>query len=274
VTKKRQLIIPIFIPHEGCPHQCVFCNQKEITGIGSTPSLVDVVETIKSYLATWKGGGRREVAFYGGSFTGLDGGVQKELLKTANDFVCNGSIDSIRVSTRPDYISQEHLALLKDYGVETIELGVQSMVDKVLRLSGRGHTSDDTVRAVRMIKRFGFKVGLQIMPGLPGGTVQTARYTVNRVVRLRPDFVRIYPTLVIEGTPLERMYNNGDYIPWPIESMADLCKGLVRLLEDARIPIIRIGLQPTAKLEGSIITGPYHPSFRQLIMGSGLHTCK
>ncbi len=265
MTKKRRLIIPIFIPHEGCPHQCVFCNQKGITGIGSMPSPSDITETIKSYLATWKDEGRREVAFYGGSFTGLHREVQKEFLRTANDFICNGSIDSIRVSTRPDYISQECLALLKDYGVETIELGVQSMVDKVLRLSGRGHTSDDIVMAVRLLRGFGFKIGLQIMPGLPGDTAQTALYTVDRVIKLEPDFVRIYPTVVIEGTPLEIMYNKGDYTPWPIEAMADLCKELVRLLEDAQIPIIRIGLQPTEELEANIIAGPYHPSFRQLV---------
>jgi histone acetyltransferase (RNA polymerase elongator complex component) len=264
-SRKRRLIIPIFIPHEGCPHQCVFCNQTDITGQNSLPALTEVSETIAQYLSTWRGEGPREVAFYGGSFTGLNDNLQRDFLETAYAFIQSGEIDALRVSTRPDYISHEKVVLLKEYGVEIVELGVQSMDDGVLRLSGRGHAAKDTVRAVELLREAGLTIGLQMMPGLPGDTRETILETAGEIVSLRPDFIRVYPTLVIKNTPLEKLYRWGNYSPWLLESMVEVCREVMSLFDNARIPVIRVGLQPTADLEESIVAGPYHPSFRQLL---------
>jgi histone acetyltransferase (RNA polymerase elongator complex component) len=270
MARKKQLIIPVFIPFGGCPHKCVFCNQAGITGESSLPSSGEVKATIYKYLSTWqgKGGGRREVAFYGGSFTGLPMALQKSYLESAYEFVINKRVDSLRLSTRPDYISGDKLAFLSDYGVETVELGVQSMSDEVLKLSGRGHGVSSTVRAVGLIKGEGFKVGLQIMPGLPGDTFASILYTARRVAELGPDFVRIYPTLVIRNTPLQRMYLDGEYTPWGLEDMVDVCREVSKLFKAAGIQVVRMGLQPTDELERSLVAGPFHPSFRQLVTGN------
>ena len=155
--------------------------------------------------------------------------------------------------------------LLREYGVGTVELGVQSMDNEVLRLSGRGHTAKDTVRAVELLKMAGLTIGLQMMPGLPGDTRETILATAREVISLRPDFVRVYPTLVIKNTPLERIYRRGDYRPWPLDAMVAVCREVMSLFDEARVPVIRVGLQPTAELEESIVAGPYHPSFRQLL---------
>ena len=266
MAKKRQLIIPIFIPQQGCPHQCVFCNQSKITGQEKLPDTAYVADTVGAYLKTWKGSGKREIAFYGGSFTGLDSSVQERFLDTAFGFIHRGLIDSIRVSTRPDYITDEGLLLLKRYKVETVELGVQSMVNEVLRFSGRGHTAADTVTAVALLKKYGFKVGLQFMPGLPGDTSETILYTASKIVELQPDFVRIYPTIVVRDTPLEKMYVTGLYRPWSLADMIDICRKLVSLFNAHGIIIIRLGLQSTETLEQGIVAGPYHPSLRELVV--------
>ena len=264
-SQKKRLIIPLFIPHAGCVHQCVFCNQTDITGRASLPTLAEVRETISAYLATWKGTGPREVAFYGGSFTGLDATLQARLLGAVSPFVAAGEIDALRVSTRPDMISRDGVALLKRYSVKTVELGVQSMDDGVLRQSGRGHSASDTIRAVEELKGAGMATGLQMMPGLPGDTVETILATAGEMAKLGPDFVRVYPTLVVRGTPLETMYGRGDYRPWSLESMRLVCVKVMALFKEAAIPVIRVGLQPTAELEASIVAGPYHPAFRQLL---------
>ncbi|MBI5328481.1 MAG: radical SAM protein [Deltaproteobacteria bacterium] len=266
MARKKQLIIPIFIPHYGCPHQCIFCNQTNITGKERLPDTTEVANTIGDYLKTWKGGGRKEVAFYGGSFTGLGMDIQERFLKTAFKFIDYGLIHSIRISTRPDYITKQGLMFLKNYNVETVELGVQSMDDEVLKLSGRGHTAEDTKEAVMLLKRYGFKVGLQFMPGLPGDTEEIVLCTANKIAELEPDFVRIYPTIVVKDTPLEKMYMSGLYNPWPLTKMVDVCKKLVSLFNAKEIPIIRLGLQATEILEQSIVAGPYHPSFRGLVV--------
>ncbi|MBI5048238.1 MAG: radical SAM protein [Deltaproteobacteria bacterium] len=266
MARKKQLIIPIFIPHYGCPHQCIFCNQTSITGKERLPDTTEVAITIGDYLKTWKGSGKKEVAFYGGSFTGLDKNMQEEFLAATCRFVSAGLIDSVRVSTRPDYITKEELMFLKSYNVETVELGVQSMDDEVLKLSGRGHTAEDTEEAVMLLKKYGFKVGLQFMPGLPGDTEEIVLCTANKIAELEPDFVRIYPTIVVRDTPLEKMYMSGLYNPWPLTEMVDICKMLVSLFNAKKIPIIRLGLQPTEALEQGIVAGPYHPSFRGLVV--------
>ncbi len=264
MARKKQLIIPVFIPFGGCPHQCVFCDQTSITGEASLPAAHEVAATIESYLATWRGGGRKEVAFYGGSFTGLPEEVQREYLEIAHGYFEARRIDGLRVSTRPDYIRDDTGEFLKRYGVTTVELGAQSMDDEVLRLSGRKHDSLCTVNAVKALRRFA-GVGLQFMPGLPGDTVESILETTRKIIALSPEFVRVYPTLVIKGTPLHRMYLNGGYVPWTLDEMVAVCREISALLKEAGIPIIRMGLHPSGGLAGNIISGPFHPSFRQLV---------
>jgi radical SAM enzyme (TIGR01210 family) len=261
----RRLIIPIFIPFGGCPHQCVFCDQKGITGSSDLPGLDEVRQTIETYLYTWKSKGEKEAAFYGGSFTGLPREIQKSYLETAGAFVKANRLDSLRLSTRPDYIDREIIAFVREYGVTTVELGVQSMCDEVLKLSGRGHTARETIEACRLLKEAGIKTGLQFMPGLPGDTRESVIETVREVIRLAPDFVRIYPSLVLKDTPLHKMYLNGDYRPWTLGEMVEVCAEAKKLLDDANITIIRMGLQTTSELMESIAAGPFHPSFRQLV---------
>lgn len=267
MARKKQLIVPVFIPFGGCPNQCVFCDQKGITGEARLPERKDVIDTIEAYLSTWRGKGIKEVAFYGGSFTGLPKELQLLYLDTAYNYVKAGRIDRLRLSTRPDYINEDILRFLKVFRVETVELGVQSMSDTVLKLSGRGHTASDTIRAVRVIGSFGIKAGIQFMPGLPGDTVGTVLKTTEDIIGLSPAFVRIYPTLVLKDTPLYRMYLDGRYTPWGLDEMTALCKKAARLLKDAGIPIIKMGLQPTEGLVKNLAAGPYHPSFRQLVEG-------
>ncbi len=265
MARKKQLIIPIFLPFGGCAHQCVFCDQKGITGSDALPSSEEVKGTIDAYLYTWKGNGRREVAFYGGSFTALDKNTQSYYLSASYGYIKNGLIDGVRISTRPDNISDEIIGFLKGFFVDTIELGAQSMSDEVLRLSGRGHSASDTESAAGLIKEAGIKLGLQFMPGLPGDTKGSIISTAERIIALSPDFVRVYPALVLRDTPLHKMYLSGRYAPWGLTEMAEVCRGLLNMFNEAKIPVIRVGLQPTRELEDSLVCGPYHPSLRQII---------
>lgn len=235
-----------------------------------TPDFVE--KTVKQHLTTRQRKDRlkTQIAFYGGSFTGLDLEIQKSLLFKAHDFIKDGEVNSIRISTRPDYIDHNTMRFLKGYGVETIELGVQSMVDRILALSRRGHTSSDVETAVRTIKEHRLEIGLQIMPGLPGDTPELIVDTVDRVINMNPDFVRIYPTLIVRGTPLEELYSKGRFSPMTLDEAVNICKKALLRFENADIPVVRLGLQPTPELEkkGTIIAGPYHPSFRQLVESS------
>ena len=267
ISRKKRLIIPIFIPFGGCTHKCVFCDQAAVTGSSRMPSTNEVEATVESYLATWRGGGPREIAFYGGSFTGLDKEKQTAYLEAAFTFVKAKRIDSLRLSTRPDYISRETVDFLKRYHVRTVELGVQSSSDEVLRLSGRGHSFEDTVRAVGILKDGGVDVGLQLMPGLPGDTVETVMATAEDAAALKPDFVRLYPALVMKNTPLHEMYKRGDYRPWPLDDMVELLGRVMGVFVAAGVKVIRVGLQPTKELEESIVAGPYHPAIRDLVSG-------
>lgn len=274
--RKKRLIIPVFIPFGGCPHRCVFCDQKGITGEERMPALKEVADTVEACLATWKGSGEKEIAFYGGSFTALPEKVQADYLGAAYGYVSEGRVDSVRVSTRPDRVDAPAVERLKSYGVGTVELGAQSMSDEVLKASGRGHTAADTASAVRLIKAGGLRVGLQFMPGLPGDDKNTVLRTAGEIIALKPDFVRVYPTLVLKNTPLAGMYLSGSYTPWTLEDMVDVCSMVYNLLMDAGVPVIRMGLQPTADLERNLLAGPYHPSFRQLVEGrlAGVRTVK
>jgi len=263
---KSPLIIPIFLPAMGCREHCLFCNQK--ASAGGSPSLLSVRHSIEASLPALlpEGKGReKQIAFYGGSFTAIHRDDQVRYLKEVQPFLVSGLIDSIRISTRPDALDEETLSLLKEYGVKTIEVGVQSMIDEVLFLARRGHCAADTADAVPRLREKNFEVGLQLMIGLPGDTLDRFLQTLDRVIELKPDFLRIHPTLVLRGAPLENLWRAGDYSPMPLgEAVQWLKKGILEL-EKSSIRVARIGLQPTKELERDYLAGPYHPALHQLI---------
>lgn len=268
---KRHYIIPIFVPHEGCPHNCVFCNQNSITGQNEIVNCESVRDTAEKYLETIvRKNSIVEISFFGGTFTAIPSWKQVELLSVAAEYKKAGKIDYIRLSTRPDYIDEEILTRLKEYSVDIIELGVQSMDDEVLRLSGRGHTKTDTINASRLIKKYGFTLGHQIMIGLPGDDFKKDIQTVMDSVELKPDLCRIYPALVIKDTPMEIMYERGEYKPYTLNEAVDIAKKLFCLFKYNHVNVIRVGLQTTDNItEGrDIVAGPYHPAFRELVEGS------
>ncbi|ABR48902.1 Radical SAM domain protein [Alkaliphilus metalliredigens QYMF] len=265
---KNRYIIPIFIPHEGCPNDCSFCNQKTIAGTSSQVNVEKIETIIQSYLKLYTNQQKqREIAFYGGSFTGLPMEVQKQYLTVAFNYKKKGLIDGIRLSTRPDYINEEILQQLKFYGVTIIELGVQSTNEEVLKMNKRGHSKDDVFKAVKSIRKYEFQLGLQMMIGLFGDTEQRIEQTAKDLISLRPDFVRIYPTLVIRDTALERYYYEGIFEPLGLEECVDICESLLVAFEGNHIKVIRLGLQSTEEIAygKSIIAGPYHPALRELV---------
>ncbi len=261
------MIIPFFIPHSGCPHRCVFCNQKKITGEHDQPVPESIPAKIDDYLKTDKKKNPVQVAFYGGTFTALPLEIQRRYLGAVQPFIEAGKVESIRISTRPDCITTKILSLLIEHRVSTVELGAQSMADSVLVRSGRGHTAADTVRAVGLLRKHAFAIGLQLMPGLPGDSRELFFMTVDSTIAMRPDVVRIYPALVIKDTPLEELYYAGRYDPLSLEEAVKWCKVALEKFEKSGIKVIRMGLHPTEELKkpGTIVTGPYHPSFRQLV---------
>ncbi len=262
--------IPIFVPHEGCPFDCIFCNQRKITGQDTKATREEVFKIIEEHLETLPSCEKYvEAAFFGGSFTGISAQKQCELLGAAKEYADLGKIQGIRLSTRPDYISEEILSRLKEYGVTTIELGVQSMDDEVLKKASRGHTRDDVIKASQLIKSYGFRLGLQMMTGLPGDTPEKAIETAKAIIGLNPEFVRIYPTLVLKETKLETLYKSGDYLPQTVEEAASLCKELIKMFRDADIEVIRVSLVTTEEISenGAVVAGPYHPAFRELAEG-------
>lgn len=262
-------MIPFFIPHVGCPHVCTFCNQSRITetvGIGHlTPEYI--ASTIKDYVGDSKNDKFWEVCFYGGSFSAINQKLQKQLLKPAYEALQSGLIDSIRCSTRPDAVSDEQLELLCSLGMKTIELGVQSMDDTVLSLAKRGHTSDDVKLAVKQLRKFGFTVGLQLLPGLLGDSWETIIQTAVEITALQPDFVRIYPVLVIDHTELAEQYKSGIYEPLSLELALQYCAFLKTWFESHHITVIRTGLQSTEELDTgtSLLAGPYEPAMGELV---------
>ncbi|SHK12270.1 elongator complex protein 3 [Tepidibacter formicigenes] len=260
-------IIPIFVPHRGCPHDCIFCNQKKITGVGTDITEEEVKNIIESYLKTIDKNCHIEIAFFGGSFTAIDIEIQKNLLSIAKEYVDKGLVKDIRLSTRPDCINKNILNILKENKVTIIELGVQSMDLKVLDNSIRGHSDLDVVKSSKLIKEYGFKLGLQMMAGLPSDTEEKCIYTAKRFIDLKPDFVRIYPTLVVKDTGLEKLYNEKKYNPFNLEETIQIVKKLLVLFYLNSIKVIRVGLQATEDiaLGRDVICGPYHPSLRELI---------
>ncbi len=269
---KNYYIIPIFVPHKGCPHDCIFCNQKKITGCDEDNSIENIRDTIESYLKTIPCNGLSivEVAFYGGSFTAIPIKNQTTMLKLAKQYIDSGKINHIRISTRPDYINDEILQNLKKYSVSIIELGVQSMDEEVLRLSQRGHTAEDVIKAIKLIRQYDFIVGVQIMVGLPSDNVDKCLQTTKILADLNPNIARIYPALVIKDTYMEVLYNKGQFKPLSLEGAVEICKNMLMILEKRGIEVIRIGLQPTENIElgKDVVAGPFHPSMRQLIDSS------
>lgn len=263
------LVIPIFIPHLGCPHACVFCNQHRISGQSRTalPGAETVRKTIRIWLEQ-SSRGRREsvqVAFYGGSFTGLPLTQQEELLGAVAPFLAEGSVESIRLSTRPDYVGTATAGFLSGHGVRTVELGAQAFDDRVLAASGRGHTTADIGRAVCHLREERLEIGIQLMLGLPGQTRFSLIQTVRQAIGLRPDFVRIYPTLVLRGTRLHALYRQGEYVPLTLDRAVVLAARMQNMFKAKDIRVIRMGLQPGPELEESLIAGPYHPAFGELV---------
>ena len=267
---KNYYIIPVFISHQGCPHQCVFCNQDRIAGKYEEVFADDVRKIIDEYLETINSKGATiEVSFFGGTFTAIDVNKQKELLEVAREYKQKGLIHKIRLSTRPDAILPYILGYLKEYKVDIIELGVQSLDDEVLRKAGRGHSVNDVIVASKLIKEAGFTLGHQIMPGLPGDSFEIDIETTKKSIEMKPDICRIYPSLVIKDTPMEEMYNRGDYVPYSLDEAVYISGEMLKLYNEAKIKVIRIGLQPTDTITTGkdIVDGPFHPAFRELVEG-------
>ena len=272
---KKEYIIPIFVPHLGCPNSCTFCNQKTISGQAKQVTAKDVKNTIEYYLSNFKDNNKYvEVAFFGGSFTGIEEEIQEELLQAAFEFIKQKKVNSIRISTRPDYINKKILKRLKKYKVKTIELGVQSTNNYILSRCQRGHTFEDVKKASKLIRRKGFILGHQMMVGLPESTKLDEINTTKSLIKLKPKIVRIYPVLVIKGTKLEEEYKNNEYIPLTVNQAVERCKEIVAMFNKKNIKVIRLGLQNTNTIdepghnESEVVAGPYHPAFRQLVESS------
>lgn len=263
-------VIPIFIPHEGCPHACVFCNQQRISGRRSRNPVSpgEVGEIISEWLS--RRAVRRvdevQVAFYGGSFTGLPEGRQEELLGAVAPFMTRGQVQTIRISTRPDYIDPVVIDRLRRSGVRIVELGVQSLDPAVLTACNRGHSAGQAVRAIGQLREDNLRVGVQLMIGLPGESLLSLRRTVRQIAALRPDFVRIYPLLVLKGSVLAALYAHGRYRPLSLEHAVTQTAWMNNIFVRRGIRVVRMGLQPGPELEEALLAGPYHPAFGELVL--------
>ena len=265
---KKEYIIPIFIPFLGCPHDCAFCNQLKITNYKDDINKENTIRQINQYLSYFpKNENIKEIAFFGGSFTGLDEEVMISYLEIALNYKKKGIIDRIRLSTRPDYINNSILDILKKYEVDVIELGIQSLDNEILNANERGHSKEDSIMASKLIKDYGFKLGHQIMPGLYKDSFDKAIKTGLESIKMNPDMVRIYPTLVIKDTKLEKLYKEGLYKPLSLDEAIEISSRLYMIYSYKKIPVIRIGLQPTENIneKKDVVAGPFHPSIRQLV---------
>ncbi len=255
--------ISVFVPHNGCPHQCSFCNQKSITGVQYQPTPEDVDNAVYTALAFQKKYDY-EIAFFGGSFTAINREYMLSLLNAAYKYVKSGDVRGIRLSTRPDAIDREVLVILKSYGVTSIELGAQSMCDEVLSANLRGHTSDDVANSSRLIKEYGFSLGLQMMTGLYKSSYDRDVYTAKRIIELAPETVRVYPTITLGGTMLGDLYLKGEYIPQTLDESVDLCALLLKMFWKNNIEVIRLGLHYSEDLKKGMLFNNYHPAFKEL----------
>ncbi|VAW38012.1 Oxygen-independent coproporphyrinogen III oxidase [hydrothermal vent metagenome] len=263
------LIIPVFIPHQGCPHRCIFCDQRRISGRDRRQPITP--REVRAIIHLWLARSRKnreravQVAFYGGSFTGLPRPRQQELLAAAAPFLERGEVHSLRLSTRPDYIDAGTVAFLKDYGVSIVELGVQSLDDQVLAAGNRGHSAQQTRDAIRLLRQGGLQVGAQLMTGLPAETSRSLMKTVREMAGLQPDFVRIYPVLVLQGSGLARLYEQGEYRPLSLGAAVIRAAWMKKYFAAYSIPVVRLGLQPGPALENALLAGPYHPAFGEMV---------
>lgn len=259
--------IPIFLPELACNHKCVFCNQQHISGVYSIPTYADVQRIIEQHLATIPAQAYIQVAFFGGSFTGLDVATQKSYLEVVQPYLRSNQIKGIRLSTRPDYITREIVEMLIDYGVEEIELGAQSTNDYVLKKSARGHTRQQIIDASQIIVSHKVKLGLQMMIGLPGDTKESALTTAQDIIDFGANSTRIYPTLVVDNTPLAAMYKAGMYKPMDLSEAVDIAKEVYKLFLKHNITVLRVGLHPSKDLQSDsfLLAGPHHYSFKELV---------
>lgn len=259
----KHINVALFVPDAGCPHRCSFCNQKTISG-KITPLKLEEIDRAVAVALNSIGCNEGEIAFFGGSFTAIDKSYMISLLERAYAYVEKGLFKGIRISTRPDCIDEEVLGILARYGVTAIELGCQSMDDEVLLLNKRGHTENDVINAARLIKGKGFELGLQMMTGLYGDNDERSVKTAEKIIALCPDTVRIYPTIVLEGTDLCELYRKGVYSPQTVDEAAVLCKRLLLMFEEKSIRVIRLGLHSGGNVEEGFVAGPYHPAFREI----------
>lgn len=260
--------ISVFVPHNGCPHRCTFCDQRSISGTHKIPTADEVAELLEEQAPVLRGKDMRaEIAFFGGSFTGIERGYMLSLLKTAHECVLEypDVYDGIRCSTRPDFIDDEILDILSENGMTAIELGAQSMNAHVLELNERGHTPEDVERASLLIKQRGFSLGLQMMTGLYGDKPEYCIETAKRFIELKADTVRVYPTVILEGTKLGELYKSGVYETFTFDDTVALCARLLKMFDEAGIPVIRMGLHASKEVEERILGGVYHPALREIV---------
>lgn len=265
----RHINIALFVVHKGCPHMCSFCNQRSISGSQKDITAADVhsaaATAVESLSKNEAAGG--EIAFFGGSFTMVERSYMLSLLEAAYDYIQKGIFKGIRISTRPDGISREICEILKKYGVTAVELGAQSLDDRVLMLNERGHTAKQVCDACALLKEYGFEVGLQMMTGLYGSEDADSISTAEKIIALAPDTVRIYPTVVIKGTRLHELMRTDEFIPKGIPETVELCARLIPMFEDAGIKVIRVGLHSGGGVEEGFAGGAYHPALRELCEG-------
>lgn len=262
----KRHILPFFIPHLGCPNQCIFCDQRRISGQCKAVQPSDLTAALAGL--TDDAEIKPELAFYGGSFTAIDENLQTEFLQVAYQALRRGKISGIRISTRPDAIDRQICERLRAYGVGTVELGVQSMTDDTLVAARRGHTAEASVAALRMLKSHGFVSGVQLMPGLPREPVEAVVGGARRILVERPDMLRIYPTVVVAGTALAAMYEAGEFVPLGLDEAVEISLRIKLLAEHYGVAVIRTGLQPTEELAGEVVAGPYHPAFGFLVQAA------
>jgi len=270
------MIIPFFLMNRGCPQRCIFCNERLTVGSRSGRITEEAFSAnVRAHLE--KSSRRRrpgqrppQIAFYGGTFTGMERPEQRRLLDLSKPFLQNGTVDGIRISTRPGGIDPEYLDDLKASGVKTVEVGAQSLDDRVLHSTRRGHTEVDVFRTIRLLKEKKLETGIHLMAGLPGDNPERFAATVRKTVDLRPDMVRIHPTLVLKDTPLAEKFKRGEYSPLNLSEAIDLCRDALKTFAGAGIPVIRLGLQTTREMEepGAVVGGPFHPAFRSLVEAS------
>ena len=260
--------VALFVTHMGCPHQCSFCNQKTISGSLKPLEISDIDEACKTAISSGKTDRETsEIAFFGGSFTAVDEAYMISLLERAKKYIDEGFFKGVRISTRPDCINEHKLEILKKYSVSAIELGAQSMDDRVLTLNERGHTADDVRKASALIRQYGFELGLQMMTGLYGSDDEKDIFTAQELIKLKPQTVRIYPTIVLEGTTLATLLKEGEYQPQTLEDAVNLCAKLILMFHENGIKVIRLGLHSGGNVDEGYLAGAYHPAFRELCEG-------